>query len=438
MTQRNIPKLEGLPFIGHLMAFQRERLGLFQRIEEQCGEIGMFSIGPHDVVMLNNAELIHSFLALHNDATEKVPRIRKTLFPLLGNGTLNALNQLHKPQRARIMPSFQRSTIPILIPTFVKITSNILSRIPGDKAIDILPLMMELALRNIGYKLFSEDISDTVPRFRTLIDSLTEAIVYQSTRLFELPWTFLNKHTRHLNQTINELDKFLFSWIDQRNINPTPDDDVLNHLLTTHTDRQQIRDELATTIFAGHETVGITLTWMWYLVSTHPHVIYKLKEEIDAVLGTNPVSQDSIPKLSYCRAVVHEVLRLYPAAYILNRRVMHDITLPDGWHLPSGSNVGISPYIVHRRSIYWENPTIFDPTRFLNDSTNVPRGAYIPFGDGPHICLGNHLAMVEMIVVLATVIQHGHIYWQGMGEPTIRPLITLTPSNGIFGRITPW
>lgn len=429
-----------LPLIGNLAALQHDRLALFQQVADTCGDVGAFYAGSHRVILLNGAEQIHAVLSTHNDKTEKVLRIQRSLFPLLGNGLLNAPNRIHKPQRKSMSPLFQRDQLALLAPMIVQYAYEAQSMLNDGLTVNIFQRMMHLSLRIIGKALFGLDLQMEAPTFRQLLTDVTESIVYRSTRLFELPlWLPLPQH-RRLQRSIDALDDV----IDRRITHQGADESraslsMLGNLLSIHnvkdsSSRQQLRDEIVTLFFAGHETLGVSLTWMWKLLSTHPEAYDHVCSEVREVLGTRDATIDDVVRLPYCRQIVLESMRLYPPAYILNREVTQPFDLPGGWHLPIGTLLGICPYTVHRRAEYWYEPSNFNPERFALDAMKaITRGAYLPFGDGPHVCIGNHLAIIESILILATFVQGIRFHPDPHRLQTvIDPQITLLPRGGIW------
>jgi cytochrome P450 len=168
---------------------------------------------------------------------------------------------------------------------------------------------------------------------------------------------------------------------------------------------QQLIDECLTLFTAGHETTAAALAWTWYLLCTHPASYQKLQQEIDQELqGRQPTSTD-LSRLPYCLQVFKETMRLYPPAPGILREALHD-TVIDGYRVPKGATIMISPYTLHRRPDIFSDPEHFQPERFTAEREKLlPRSAYIPFSDGPRICIGNHFALMESQLLIATITQ---------------------------------
>jgi cytochrome P450 len=168
---------------------------------------------------------------------------------------------------------------------------------------------------------------------------------------------------------------------------------------------QQVRDDVVAIFVAGTETTALALTWLWVLLDSHPQVAARLYEEVDGVVGADPVGQSHLPGLRYTKMVLQEVLRLRPLGWILPRTAMRADTI-GGVPVSAGSTVILSPYLTQRMPEHWERPLEFDPERFSPErAERRHRFAYFPFGGGPHQCLGSHFFMVEAQLILATLLR---------------------------------
>jgi cytochrome P450 len=167
--------------------------------------------------------------------------------------------------------------------------------------------------------------------------------------------------------------------------------------------RKQLRDEILTIFFAGHETTAQALTWTWFLLAQHPEAEAKLHEEVDRVLGGRLPTAADLHALSYTEMVVNEAMRLYPPVWVYVRDALADDEI-GGYHIPAGSMLVLSQYITHRHPDLWEEPEKFDPERFSPErSAGRPKYAYFPFGGGPRVCLGNNFALLEAVLAVATI-----------------------------------
>jgi cytochrome P450 len=194
----------------------------------------------------------------------------------------------------------------------------------------------------------------------------------------------------------------------------------------------QLRDEVTTILMAGHETTANALAWTWFLLARHPEIETKLHAEIDAVLGGRAPASADLPQLAYTRRVIEESMRLYPSAHTISRTAVGPDQFGDV-PVPAGAAITISTYVTHRNPTLWPDPERFDPDRFTPERVAARhRFAYLPFGGGPRICIGNGFAMTEALAIVATVAQR----WRLRLAPghSVEPigLITLRPASGVW------
>lgn len=223
-----------------------------------------------------------------------------------------------------------------------------------------------------------------------------------------------------------------------------PPRDMLDLLLTvtsedgTHLTRAQVRDQVVTFIVAGHETVASALTWAWHLLATHPAALARLRAEVDAVCAGKPVTFLDLPYLPWTAAVLDEVLRLYPPAWLVTRRSLASDSI-GGVAIPPDALIVMSPWLVHRDPSAWPDPDGFHPERFLDESGCRRRDvaalpAYLPFGAGPRLCIGRDMALLEGVLVLASLV--GRVDLEPVGRPPqAMPLVTIRPAGGLPMRV---
>jgi cytochrome P450 len=234
------------------------------------------------------------------------------------------------------------------------------------------------------------------------------------------------------------MDETIYGIIQQRRDSKEDPGDLLSMLMNARDEEdnsqmsdKQMRDELATLMLAGHETTANALSWTWMLLSQHPEVRTKLQEELSRVLGERSPEIADIPQLSYTEKVVKESMRLYPPVSIFGREVVRDAQIGDVT-LPKGSIILISQWVMHRSPRYFDNSETFEPERWDNDlEKKLPRGVYIPFGDGPRVCIGKGFALMEAVLLLATISQRFEIDLVPDAPIVPQPSITLRPEQGI-------
>ncbi len=291
---------------------------------------------------------------------------------------------------------------------------------------DLMHLTMEIATKT----LFGADLTDAAAEEigSAFNDAILE-IAVRFRRPVKIPgWIPLPSNRRYA-RAVARLDRLVYDMVEQKRAGGTGGDDLLTMLMEARDedgsamDAKQIRDEAVTIFLAGHETTAIALSWTLHLLALHP--------DVDARLA-RAVAETADPlRLPLLSNVVNESMRLYPPAYAFGREAVADCEI-GGYPVPAGTTVFISPWVSHRDGRWFENPLEFRPERWENDlAKRLPRFAYLPFGGGPRLCIGNSFALMEAALILASIVRRYRLT-HSPGQ-TIEPFpsITLRPRQGM-------
>ena len=401
-----------LPVLGNLVDLRRDSLGFLLSLSCRCGDIGYFYAGPRRVTFVNSPELINSVLVQHADNFEKTPNMRNYLGPVLGNGLLTSLNAFHKRQRKLIAPAFQHRRVAAYASIMAGYAERIQAGWRDGGTIDIAHEMMRLTLAIVSKTLFDTELGREADE---LGEALTVAIRYtidKFSALAPVPSSWPTPRNRSFRRARARLDATIYALIEERRRSGKDHGDLLSMLLSAQDEDDgsfmtdlQVRDEVMSFFLAGHETTANALAWTWYLLAQHPAVYARLREELQSVLGGRTPTATDLQNLPYTLQVLKESMRLYPPVWVLGRQAVRAMSL-GGYELPAGMGVTMSPYILHRRPDLFPLPDSFDPERFAPEREKLlPRNAYIPFADGPRVCMGNHFAQMEGQLILATLAQ---------------------------------
>jgi cytochrome P450 len=242
---------------------------------------------------------------------------------------------------------------------------------------------------------------------------------------------------RRMRQGGRVVDDILMDIIRQKRAAGASGDDLLSLLLAARDDAgtgmsdAQLRDEAATLFLAGHETTALALGYAFVALAGDPAVRDWLHEELDDVLGDRLPGADDVPRLVRTGAVVDETMRLYPPAWIIGREPQTDVTL-GGYRVSRGEQVLMSPWALHRDPRWFADPLAFRPARWLDGlADRLPRFAYLPFGGGPRVCIGNHFARMEAVLVLATIARRVRLDTAPGFRLRLAPAVTLRPAGGL-------
>lgn len=380
-------------------------------------------------LVLNNPDHVHHVLiGNHRNFTKGVGFERVAM--LLGNGIIVSDGDFWRSQRRMIQPVFHKKVIAAQVQMMQACNQRKLVQWQEKSAsavpIDITQEMSELALEVILRALFGNDLDRLIDEqggnpFAMLVDDVT--------RDLQLAMRFraLTKHVAAIMQVRREQDRIEHDFLSLMMQARDKDTD------TAMTDKALI-DEVMTIIVAGHETTAGTLNWAWYLLSQYPAVEQQLHAEVDK-LGPNP-GFDDLESLRFTRQVIDETLRLYPPVWLYSRKAIKDDRLAhiDGdFFVPSGTDIFLCPYLLHRDKRYWREPDSFDPLRFSNENVKKRnKNVYYPFSLGSRRCIGEYFSLVDMQLLFGLLAQHISLRHLPGDEVQIEPLINLRSRNSIM------
>ena len=426
-----------------LAEMARDQLAFYTRIAREYGDFVPIRFGLRRAVLVNHPDLIEEILVTQNAKFIKSMVLRRSR-RLLGNGLLTSEGDFWRRQRRLAQPAFHRQRIATYAETMVDATERLLATWRGRSALDVHHEMMRLTLDIVSKTLFGADTGSLADEIGEAVTIGQEAFQKRivSWRFF-LPDTFPFPDNLPFIRAANRLDEIIYQIIAERRAQRSAGQDrldLLSMLLAAQdedgsrmTDKQ-LRDECMTIFLAGHETTALALSWAWYLLSQHPEAEAALHAELDEALGGRTPTLEDLPKLRFAEAVINESMRLYPPAYAMGREATEDVRLgePGSYRIPQGMVVLLSPYVMHRDPRYYEAADEFRPARWLDGlQKRLPRYAYFPFGGGPRLCIGNQFAMMEAVLLLATIAQRYRLRLAPTANITPWTGITLRPRYGV-------
>jgi cytochrome P450 len=440
-SDKRIPRIEELPLLGRMQTYNHDRLGFVLALSRSCGDAARFHFGPFPVVFFNSAELMHGVLVEHANEFDTGVVRRNAFGPVIGNGLFVSEGELHRRQRKTLAPAFQPRHIKSYANTMVTYGERAQVEWTDGEVVGINHEMIQITMSIIGKVLFDADVFTEADELGAAITVALEHVNYMFSHLLPIPLSWpLPRHAR-TRRSLAFLRAHIQEMIAERrasNIEGQVErDDFLSILLRARDEDgnpmsdQQVSDEAITFFGAGHETTATGLTWAWYLLAGHPEAYARLRAEVDAVLGGRAPTYDDLARLPYTLQVFKEALRLYPPAYALSRVALRDVTV-GGYRVKRGTTVFMSPYALHRRADYFPSPACFDPERFTpKNEARLPRYTYMPFGAGPRICIGNHFALMEGQLLLATLAQRVTFALVTGQEIVPDPKVTTRPKGDI-------
>lgn len=422
-------------------ATQRDPLGFLLDLTTHYGDLVRYETAYGATYLVNDPEHIGHVL---NNAN--YPR-GSLLTMVLGDGLLASEGDYWRRQRRMVQPDFHHHRIAGFAQVVTSATLKMLDRwqrhMSEGEPVELASEMARLTLDIIIEALFSGDLQEQAKTLREAVTPLMMDIGSIVCTQFGSPLSISRSRNARFQATLRTVDQIVYSAIRERRQRSGGGFDLLSLLLSVRDedgeglDDRQVRDEVVTFVFAGSETSSLMLGWTWYLLASHPDVERRLKAELDAVLcGRAPDFRDLI-ELKYTRMVIEESLRLYPPVWSIFRQAEAEDML-GGCRVTAKASMVVSPYTMHRHPRYWPDPDRFDPERFAPEvSATRPRNAYLPFGGGRHVCLGNYFAMMEGQLIIATVAQHYRLRLVPGHPVEPHPLVTLRQRHGIMATLDP-
>ena len=404
------PGPKGHWLTGNLREFRRDRLGYLTECARTYGDVVAIRLGPARIWVLNHPDLVEEVLVHKNRQFIKHFALRSAR-PSLGEGLLTSEGEFWRRQRRLAQPAFHRDRIASYGQVMVEYAERSLRSWADGQTRDVQADMMQLTLEIVVKTLFDADITRESAGLADAMETMMVSFTDRVNRMIPLPvWLPVPANFR-FRGALRQIEGILYEIIAERRRSGEDRGDLLSMLLHAQDDEgdgggmtdRQLRDEVVTLFMAGHETTANTLAWVWYLLSSHPHVEARLHAELDEVLDGRPPTVDDLPRLSYTDWVVTETLRLMPTVWLLGREAVEP-TEVGGYRVPKGHTLWMSQWVLHRDARLFEAPEQFLPERWADGlARKIPRYAYFPFGGGPRICIGNHFAQMEAVLLLATI-----------------------------------
>jgi cytochrome P450 len=438
---RTPPGPPGHFLLGNLRDFAQDSLGFYERCRDEFGDIVRMRLGPRVVYALNHPDLIHTVLVSNHRDFVKHSFFWRHVRAIFGSGLVTNEGDSWLRQRRLAAPAFHRDRIALYAETMVAYTDRMLNGWTDGEVRNIHHDMMALTLEIVAKALFDADVKNEVDAVGSAFDAVTDEIAVRFRRPVFIPdWVPLPGNLRY-TRGVRAMDEVVYRIIREHRSNGAGGTDLLSMLMEA-TDEDggrmtdaQLRDEAITLLLAGHETTALVLSWTWYLLFQHPHVVAELHDELDRVLGSRLPTPADLRELRFTECVIQESMRLYPPAYGFGREAVRDFEL-GGYSVPKGTTLFMSPWVMHRDRRWFDEPLAFRPARWADGlADRLPRHVYLPFGGGPRICIGNSFAMMEAILLLATIARRFHL--TGLPGQVVRPFptITLRPRGGVWAQV---
>jgi cytochrome P450 len=410
-----------------LAEVNRDFLGTLVRTAREVGPLARIICGPpgwrETLYIVSSPELSEQVLMDPELFTKDEPGYRE-IHKIFGDTMLTSEGEAWVRHRRLLAPVFTRRRIASsYVSLFVEQIEPLVARWREAAAtgaeVDVHPDMVGLASRTIGQILFGSEMA-AAEHLRGAVDTINEGVLHRTVSAHPLPLAVPTPRNRRMAAALEQMRSMVAGLVAARAAHPDQGgEDMLSILLSpgganpsddaagSRLDAEEVAAQVLTFWLAGHDTTATALTCTMLLLAQHPEWQERVAQEADRVLGGRAVTGADLPKLEWTDRVVRESMRLHPSSHSIGRSPARDTVL-GGYRVPAGASIIVSPYALHRSPQVWDRPDDFDPGRFalpLNERARGGRYAWIPFGVGPHTCVGMQLALAEVTVAVATVCQ---------------------------------
>ena len=427
---------------GRTLQAARDPLPMLLALYEEHGPIFSARLLHHPVIFMLGPEANHFITVAHPESFHWRESSFGDLIPLLGDGLLTIDDAYHDRAREIMMPAFHREQVAASVAAMVAEATPAIERLRPGQVVDVYEWMRGVAMRIAMRALLGLD-PDEAGKGAAAAEHFERALGFYGTdfhlRLLRGPGSPWSKMVR--SRAV--LDEIVYGEIAQRRGKPDPEKmDILSLLVGVRDQAgegfadKEIRDQVMTLMFAGHDTSTSTLTFMMHELARHPDAVAKLCEEQDRVLGGSAPDIDRLEReMPYLDMVLDEVLRLYPPAWIGPRRAVRDFEF-GGHRVARGAYVNYCSWASHRLPEVFPEPEAFIPERFSRErKAELPRGAYVPFGGGRRICIGKRFGQIEVKLVATMLLQRLRLDAMPGRSMTVRQMPTLSPRGGLEMRV---
>ncbi|OYT88008.1 MAG: cytochrome P450 [Burkholderiales bacterium PBB6] len=429
----------GLPL---LRAMYRDYLGFTAGLQRAHGDVVLMRLGNEPSWDLFHPDDVRCAMVEHADHLVRWERGVEVFSQAFGQGLLVAEGDSWRRQRRMLAPGFLPRRVQGYAALMVDAARAALdAAVPAGQGSAEQPaeaLFNALTMDVIMRTLFSSRAPAQASAAAEATQVLSRSAMQEMFWPFSLPDWLPLPHKRAKRRAMAVLTGLIDGQIAARQALPLeqrPGDDLLAMLLAVRDEdgsalgSDELHDQCMVMFQAGHETSATALLWWSWLMASHPEAVQRAQAEVDAVLGGRDPSPADLPALPWLGATLKEAMRLYPpVAALMTRRVRTPFQLA-GRTVPAGMLLRVTPWVIQRDARWFAEPEAFRPERFLADAPDMPRSAWLPFGVGPRVCIGQHFAQLEMTLVAALLLQRYTLHTPaGAPAPQPRMYVTLRPA----------
>jgi cytochrome P450 len=449
MAEKSSIPIAGGNLVAGTIGFFRDPLPFLERAA-RAGDVTRVMFGAKPSYFVTAPRLIEGLLIENQKSWVKDRFARVELGDVLGQGMLTSDGEAWRRSRRLAQPAFHKERIAGYADGMVAVAERFSRAIEPDATFDMHHWLMHLTLEIVSESIFGVEVGAEAAAVGAALDAISDR--WTDTLRAVLPFVDRlplpqNARYRAAKQTLDQTVYAMIRRGRRRADEGALGQDLLSMLLAARDDDgssfddRQLRDEIMTIYLAGHETTALALSWTFVLLSQHPTIDAALGRELDEVLGDRTPTLADLPRLDLAGRIVLESMRIYPPAWATGREAAVDLSL-GGVPLRAGDQVWTAPWVMHRDPRFWDDPDEFVPDRWPKNAGGIrgseaelqkllPRCVYFPFGAGPRQCIGREFALMEAVLVLATVARRHSFRLTRDAKIEPLPSVTLRPKHGV-------
>jgi cytochrome P450 len=439
-TLKSLPKTPKTDFLKSMKEVAKDMLRYNEKLEKVYGDTYQIDLAYLQLYVTSNPDLIKQILQTNHKNYVKSLAYDKLKMGL-GNGLVTSEGDYWRKQRRLSQPVFYKNNLENLFVDMGRTTTeflNTMEQLRGSE-LDISKLMMEITATIVLRSLFNVEESQSLDKIYESVEVMQRYIIKHVQSPIFSPLYYLTSSHQEFKMSMKNMDDLVYGMMHERRESGEKKADLLQMLMDVEdadtgekmTDLQ-LRDELITLFSAGHETSANTLGWTFYMLAQHPEIVEKIRAEVNGILPNKEMPTfEQLREMTYTEQVINEGMRLFPPAWVIGRRALEDDEF-EGFEIKKDVNILCEIYLMQRSEKLWDKPDEFNPDRFSAEAVKArPRHHFVPFGAGPRMCIGNHFAMMEMQLLMATIVQRFDFSVVESHKVELDALITLRPKYGI-------
>jgi cytochrome P450 len=447
MPSSSVPAVSRWRSFADSRAMASNPVKVLTKYNEVFGDTFRFYLGGiKEAIVTIDPTVIQHVLKTNAENYRKSEIQVKRMGHFLGKGLLTTHGEPWKTQRRLIQKGFDRKqldTLALIMQDSLEESLREFDQQIQSGPVDIYPQLMRITFAMVSRSLFGARLKgEDIDLVSHTICTVQEFIVRQTLQPYLNPWFSISGELRKHEEMRTSADAVLLQYIKKRR-NEAPGHDLLQTLMDArYTDGEGMSDELILSesmqlLVAGHETSSNALSWLLYLLSSRPDCLKQVRQEMEEALGGAPLGHADLPKFVFTTQVIQEALRLYPPFWMVDREAIADDRVGD-IVIPAGSMVIVHVYGAHHAAKHWSDPENFDPDRVIKgaEKQRAPF-TYLPFGGGPRVCIGNHYAMLQILMILSELLRRYDFQIVPGQMIEARPMVILRPKHGIRMTFTP-